>query len=275
MIKRILVGIGGSDFSVSAFQQAIELAKFHHAQLTGVSVCDERRLKDVGPPNVRSSSFVQDVADNRVQKALLEQSLGIHEFEKACDQAEIPYNVIRESGEPFTVFREQARYHDLMVFGLKGLFEFDVIKDPEDYLIQLVQSGVRPILATSEQYRPVKKVLICYSGSMESAKTMKHFVQSTLWSDATLRVACFGKAHEDPQTLVDQAVAYCQSHDFDTDGVVIEGSAQDHIIPYAQGWDADLIVLGNSARQLLLRRIFGETAMHVIRNSHIPLYLAQ
>lgn len=275
MIKRILVGIGGSSFSMSAFAQALELAQAHNAQLTGVSVFDEKRLKDVGPVRTSSSSFVQDVAENRVEKARLEQSLGIHEFERECDQANVPYYVIREAGDPFQIFMQHARYHDLMVFGIKGLFEFDVIKDPEDYLIQLVQSGVRPIIATCEQHRQVKRALICYSGSMESAKTMKIFVQSRLWPDVSLRVVCFGKAHGDPQILVDQAVTYCKAHGFETDGFALEGPAHEHILPYAQGWDADIVVMSNSARQLMLRRIFGETALHVIRHAHVPLYLAQ
>jgi len=34
-------------------------------------------------------------------------------------------------------------------------------------------------------------------------------------------------------------------------------------------------VIGNSAKNLLLRRIFGETALHAIRNAKGPLFLAQ
>ncbi len=35
-----------------------------------------------------------------------------------------------------------------------------------------------------------------------------------------------------------------------------------------------LIVVGNSAKNLLLRRIFGETALQVIQNADRPLFLA-
>lgn len=47
------------------------------------------------------------------------------------------------------------------------------------------------------------------------------------------------------------------------------------LLPYADRWQADLIVAGNSAENMLLRRIFGETALSPLRNSLLPLYLAQ
>ena len=47
------------------------------------------------------------------------------------------------------------------------------------------------------------------------------------------------------------------------------------LLPYAQDWDADLIVVGNSAQSLLLRKLFGETALHLIRHADRPLFLCQ
>jgi hypothetical protein len=36
-----------------------------------------------------------------------------------------------------------------------------------------------------------------------------------------------------------------------------------------------LAVAGNSAKNLILRRMFGETALQLLRESPLPLYLAQ
>ncbi len=48
--------------------------------------------------------------------------------------------------------------------------------------------------------------------------------------------------------------------------------ANDHI---THKWQADMIVLGNSAKNLLRRRVLGETALHAIRESTLPLFLSQ
>ena len=53
------------------------------------------------------------------------------------------------------------------------------------------------------------------------------------------------------------------------------GSPKERLLPEAADWEADMIVIGNSARSLLSRKLFGETALHVIRNADRPLFLCQ
>ncbi len=48
MLKRILVGLGGTEYTISAIRQAVALAQVHDAQVTGVSVLDETRLRWTG-----------------------------------------------------------------------------------------------------------------------------------------------------------------------------------------------------------------------------------
>ena len=52
-------------------------------------------------------------------------------------------------------------------------------------------------------------------------------------------------------------------------------SLKDQLLPEADSWQADLIFVGSGARSLLLRRLFGDTALQLIRNSDRPLFLAQ
>ncbi len=59
----------------------------------------------------------------------------------------------------------------------------------------------------------------------------------------------------------------------DTDHV--SGEPASVVMPYATTWGANLIVAGTSAQNLLLRKLFGETALTLLRESTLPLYLAQ
>lgn len=43
----------------------------------------------------------------------------------------------------------------------------------------------------------------------------------------------------------------------------------------ANVWQAYMIVMGNSAHNLLVKRLIGETALHVIRNADRPLFMCQ
>jgi nucleotide-binding universal stress UspA family protein len=191
MVKRILVGLGGTEYSTAAINQAIGLALAHDAEVSGVSILDEAALGAVGPVPLGAGSYARRLVEDRVKKAesIIEQS--IDEFVEASRAAGVRHQVFRESGEPLSLMTRLARYHDLMVFGLRSLFEFDIVPDSHDALVRLVQAGVRPLIAVSRGYHPVQKVLIAYSGSMESAKAMKHFVQMRLWPEATVRVITF------------------------------------------------------------------------------------
>ena len=56
MIKRILVGLGGTPFTTTAIRYAVELAKVHQAEVLGVTVTDRRRLGAL----TKSSGSAQD-----------------------------------------------------------------------------------------------------------------------------------------------------------------------------------------------------------------------
>jgi nucleotide-binding universal stress UspA family protein len=275
MLKRILVGLGGTEYATAAINQAVAIATQQKAEVTGVGILDEGRLGYVGAVPLGGAHYGRELTEHRLRLANERIEASIQNFEEACAAAGVRHQVLREAGEPFSLMIKQARYHDLMIFGLQSLFEFDLVPDPQDALVQLVQSGVRPLLAVSRGYYPVNKVLIAYSGSMESAKAMKHFVQMRLWPDAQVRIISFEDGKRDADQLLLDAVTYCRAHDLQVETERIAGSPKENLLSYAEEWGADLTVIGNSAKNLLLRRIFGETALHAIRNASRPLFLAQ
>ncbi len=275
MIKRILVGLSGTEYTPSAIHRGVELALAHDAELGGVSVIDYGRLTSVGPVPLGGGHYATELRHERVKQARARMEQAIAQFTEECAAAGVKHQVHREEGEPFSQMIALARYHDLMVFGLRSLFEFDIVDDPHDALVRLVTAGVRPILAVDRGYRPVKKVLIAYSGSMESAKAMKRFVQLRLWPDVQLRVVTFEDGRPDARRLITDAADYCRAHRYSAETDCLAGAPQEQLLPYATEWGADLLVVGNSAKNLLLRRVIGETALHVIRHADQPLFLAQ
>ena len=144
---------------------------------------------------------------------------------------------------------------------------------PQNEMIRLIEAGVRPILATGAEYRETRRVLIAFSGSVESARAMRDFANFNLWPGVTTRVVHFGTEKEG-EVLLPSARSYLEDHGFDAEVELVSGSAKKQLLPYAQEWDADLIVLGNSAKSLLRRRIFGETALNTIRESPLTLFLS-
>ena len=279
MIKRILVGLAGTSYTESSIRTALDIAQRHGAEITGVTAIDAASLRDVGPVPIGAGQEAKELREHR--KDVTEENVEacIEMFSSSCKEAGVTHQVLREEREkPFDYLISQSRYHDLTVVGLQGIFEYGVpsgnYEDPALLLVNLLTEGLRPIIAVTREHRPVKRVLVAYSGSVESASTLKRFCQLQPVGEVELRLVTFGKP-ERCQHLLEEASKYCRVHGYSVETQPTEGSAQGEVLKEADAWNADLIVMGNSAKNLLLRRVLGETALHAIRNSELPLFLAQ
>jgi nucleotide-binding universal stress UspA family protein len=156
MIARILVGLGGTPFTPTAIRYAVELAQVHQAEVLGITVIDRSRLGALTNASGAARDAVHEL--KRLDMTEKQQEQAIEDFESACAKAGLRYAVARESGDSFEKMISQARYYDLMIFGLRSLFEYDVLgSSPSDVLTRLVSRGVRPILAVSQEYRPIRR----------------------------------------------------------------------------------------------------------------------
>ncbi|MHC4217676.1 MAG: universal stress protein, partial [Planctomycetota bacterium] len=199
----------------------------------------------------------------------------IANFQAACAEVGLAGEVVRESGNPYDTLISVWRYHDLVVAGLRGLFEYGVLHEPDDVLIRLISKGVRPILAVARHYRPIHRVLVAYGGSMESAKAFKRFVQLGLWPDMSIKIVCFDRSQEEADELLENAAAYFEAHGHEVERQRVEGSPRDLMLDHAAEWKADLIVMGSASRARLLQHLLGDTTLHALRHAEIPLFLTR
>ncbi len=275
MIKRILVALSGTPFTATATKYALELAKLHNAEVTGVTDVDIAKLMKVGPVPVGGGAAAASLAEHRIHVTEEHVEQAIADFEQACADAGMIHCVDRETGDPFDQLIALWRYHDLTIAGLRGLFEYGVVENPDDVLIRLISDGVRPILAVPKAYRPIRKVLVAYNGSMESAKALKQFVQMDLWPDIALQIVCFDMTPQESETLLSDASSYCRAHGLAVQTEHVDGGPRDHLLEYAQQSEVDLIVLGSTSRARIFKRLLGDTALHCLQNADVPLFLTQ
>lgn len=275
MIKRILVALAGTPYTSVEIKAATQLARLHEATVTGVTVVDEERLASTGPVPLGGGKAAQDLAEFRLTQVREKIDQALADFETACSQVRVPFQTIREKGDPFQKLVSLWRYHDVTILGLRSLFEFGVIDEPEDELINLISAGVRPVMAVSSEFHPIERVLVAYDGSMEAAKAMKQFIQMRLWPSLGIRIACVDEGQSDILDLLNDAQDYCRDHGFGADTVILNGSPGQALLTEASNWKADIIVAGNSHRRLITRKVFGDTALSLIRKAECTLYLSQ
>jgi nucleotide-binding universal stress UspA family protein len=69
-------------------------------------------------------------------------------------------------------------------------------------------------------------------------------------------------------------VEYCRTQSSIIETGSLHDSLRRALVPYAEKWQADLIVLGVSGGSHLLRRLLGEAAGDVLRHTNCALYAA-
>lgn len=289
MIKRILIGLGGTRYTRVAIQRAVELARQNEAEVTAATAIDLKRIMERVPGDDRDDRHDQREERLGVIKQRVEEAVA--EFESACNSAGIEHAVEWEFADPFTRLAELARFHDLTIFGLRSLFDYDFGVEPKNTLARLVACGVYPILAVSDHYREMRRVLLTYSGSPQSAAAIKRFMQLRLWPDAALRIVAFDRPVDESKQLLHEAAEYCKIHGRKADVLYSAGKPHSLILEHVLEFEADLVVAGTSTEKLFydddwaatdrnfvgisLRHAVGTTSLHLIQNATCALFLSQ
>jgi nucleotide-binding universal stress UspA family protein len=274
MIKRIMVALSGTPFTKVAIRRGIELAQRHGAELTGVTIVDPKRLTNVGPVPVGGQSAAAELVEHRKQVTTESVEESIAMFESGCRKAGLIGVIDREEGDPLQRLSDRWRYNDLMIFGLRSMFEYGVVHNPDDTLARIVTHGISPIIAVSDHYRQIRRVLIAYNGSIVSSKAMKRFAQMRPWDDVQVKVASFGFEPDKAEPLLDDARTYLKVYGFDPETQCLESNPREGLVQHAADWNADLIVMGAAARSRLAKLILGDTALGTLANANLPLFLA-
>ena len=114
MVKRILLGLGGTAYTDIAIQRAVELAGIRGAVITGATVEDTKKLEQVGPVPPGSAMYAARLREQRLALSQERIDSAIDRFQTKCREAVIPARFERETGDPFeTTMIAHARYNDM------------------------------------------------------------------------------------------------------------------------------------------------------------------
>ena len=273
MIKRILVALSGTTCTTSAIQHAVELAKEHDAELTGVTIFDPDKLLDVGPVPLGGAAAAHELAEHRMQLASEHIETSISEFETTCKNETIRCRVLRETGDSANRLLADWRYHDLTIIGLRGLFEYGVLNNHGDLVLDVIGNGLRPLLAVAEEYRPIQRAMIAYDGSPIAARAMKAFCMLDIWKPMPTTITCFSGHEGDHVELLAEAGSYLEAHGFEQATMYRDEKPKKSILDALEACNSDLLVLGAAKRSKLGRKLLGSTARYALENSTRPIFL--
>ncbi len=276
MLRRILIGLDGSEYCWAAVEMAIGWAKAASAQLTGLGVVDEPEICAPEPVPLGASAFKAQLDQSRLAEARSTVESAVQRFEQMCRQQGIPAQALVDVGLPSQQIAREAQRADLIFLGQQTRFALD--EEPGRTLHALLKAPPRPVVVVPREVPQQQAVLVAYDGSLQATRA--------LWAYCQLGLARFlGNTfvltvHEDEAQgrLISQyAVDLLGSHSIASSTQVLSPreSVDRMILQVAQECQAGLIVMGCYGKASLMEWFLGTTTVNTIAHTPVPLFLFQ
>jgi nucleotide-binding universal stress UspA family protein len=279
MLKKILVVLSENPRTSSHVRAAIDVAKRNGAEITGFVAVDEDDLRQVGPAPVGAFSYRYALAEGRVAQGFSTADASIADLREVCAEAEVPFKALETSGRQDRRLSDAWRFQDLAILptqvwnpGFRGLGNAET-------LLHFVAMGMRPLLVVPQGFdRLPKKTVVALSGSLDSAKAFKHFVQMRPFGDTAVHLVTVGqpKSAETADELLDHAADYARAH-----GLAVTSAALAHsddrvqtLLDHAAEVDGEAFVVGSSYRHFVLFTRFGSHALGLLERTGCPVFVS-
>lgn len=270
MLKRILVGLNGSEYSRAAMDHAIGLAQRHQSALLGLGIVDEPHLAAAESVPLGGGAFKRERDVAVLQEAHRKIDGVLQTFAERCVAAGVVCAVEKLEGDPTRLLVREAQRADLLLLGKKHVPSIEWERGTHT-LDQILRLTPRPVLCVPAARADASPVLIAYDGSLPAARTLYAFAVSGLAERRPLHVVSLGnEAAEHAQLAAD----YLRGHDL-TPQLHIEGQGRpaQRIGELAQQVGAGLIVMGTYGQPRLKEILFGSVTKSVLHDTQLPLFL--
>ena len=274
-IKKILIPIGGSEYSLNALKLTLGYAKEFAAQVNGLFVKDVRFFEGPWFKPVRG----QMVSDPYFElKKGVDVSLNLREekiksyFESACDRAGVKHKFEVYKGIPSRVILSRAAGMDLIIMGKRGEHAkwLQHLLGSECY--RVLHETDKPLLVVDKTLpKDVKRILLCFAGGHFADKALA--MARLFCMDDSVKLSVLTIATETTRAIQVQrnAKEYFQRQGIKAQYLLSTGDVEKEIMKVKDVWAIDLIITGGSLYKKYEDYVSFSLADRILRNSSIPV----
>ncbi|QDU28908.1 Universal stress protein family protein [Anatilimnocola aggregata] len=270
MIKRILVGLNGTQASDSAARQALLFAAEFSAQLIGVGVVDREQVCPHESVPLGAGEFKRERDTKLLQVAHDRIAALLQEFEQQSREAGVVVQTKKLEGEPADVLCMEAQCVDLLIVGKKHTREEEGDTSPATLQAILHQSP-RPVLcvpAVADQRRPI---LIAYDGSLSANRAVQLFIASGLSNNRVVHLLTVG---DHAAAIAEPCTQLLAAH-----GVHVEphlaaaAPPAEVILELTARLDVGLLAMGAYGQSRFREFFFGSVTKTILKRATAPVFL--
>jgi nucleotide-binding universal stress UspA family protein len=266
MLKNIVVPLDSSDYSWSAAQHAIQMARPYRAAIHGIYAIDAKIVK---------GQILDDLNIDPATARNLYQSKGrmlLEQFEEKCKGAGVEFHPILTDGIVPDVIGNAASQvkSELIVMGKRGInapWSGPLLGSIAETAIRQAR---RPVLLAQESYVPIETAYVAYDGELVSIRALRFVADLCALYRWKMSVISVHDSEEHRKKLLQQAVEMAELHGLKITTIGRSGDATEQILDVTSEDTVALIALGAYSSRLR-RLILGDIPEQVMRKSAQPV----
>lgn len=279
MFREILIPTDGSDYSRTALEYGIYIAKRLDARLTGLHVIDIKVLQ--GPvlndicsaasfcPGPEFFSVIEKTLETRADNIL-------GEFRGRCEAQGLKPDVKKVTGIiDEEIVREGLGFH-LILLAQRGehypLSRSVLLGSTAE---AVVRKSSTPVLVTPVDFVEIESMGLAYDGSPPANHALRiaaELADKTRWPLTVLIVTDQEKLSADLSAKVESAL---DDYMIDKDIIVLGGKEEKEILEFIDEGAVELMLMGTHGHSRFKELLLGSTTSHVVRKSRIPVLLTR
>lgn len=273
MLKRMVVGLNGSEFSRAAGEQAIAFAKAHGVSLLGIGVVDTSVLSPAEPVPLGGAAFKHERDEAVLAAARQQVSELLGAFLQAAQAAEVSASTLQKEGNADEVLARECQRGDLLVVGLKHSANDNVTLPVSDTLDCVLKKAARPVLCVPPHITPGEFVIVAYDGSVPAARALNSFVSLGLLKDRIVKVIAVERTPGEHIAALSAAQEFLQAHEYQahTESIPQSGSVAESLLERTAALKPHLIVMGTHGKGWLRDLLFGSVTKTVLSKPTVPV----
>jgi len=282
MTKRILVVLDTDDDTPVALDTAIQIARRHNGEITCVAIVDTDAIDaDTAGGGIGSMYYAEKLRGQLKEETRTKAKTLLDQFTTKLDEAGIRHtgDHVAEGGRVQSLV-EDMKTHDLLVAGRESHFYYSDPDKRTHTLAKVVEQSAAATLIIEKDVPTVHKVLIAYDGQTAAARTLQKFAHlSPFGTDIAVEFIHLRddspEARRASDAMMANAADFLQAYgytDLTTTGLE-GGSPSERIGSHAEASGADLLVAGAYSKKGLKSFFFGSTAVKLLNETTIPLFL--
>ena len=276
MIRTILLGLDGSEYSDVALQHGIALAKACQATLHGVHVVD---IVQVESPLLHDLAGATGAAPQHHLTTLMRENLEyrgellLTQFRQACAAEGIACAEHLVTGIVSAEIARIAHEVDLVLIGRGGLHTSLSKALLGSTVEALVRSSATPTMVLTDQYRPIRKPLLATDGSPYAMTALSMAMAFTQQLQLPLSVVYCASPEAGHPDFLDGIQRQVADRGIACEVSICQGNAHEDLMQYVRDQGHDLLLMGAFGQRRIVEWILGSTTQYALRRSPVPLIL--